>query len=355
MTAGAPVADETGHAARPWLWLQLLIGWLPIWALYVALMLAAHGGSLLRAALTGSHAIGAAAVLSLLLVRLVNRLPWPRPITMSFVLTHCLAAMIFAPSWVALTTAIESLLRGHLVTSAPPPGWAPFIVLGLWLYAAVVGVLYAVRATARAGRAEAAAAQSQLAALRSHLNPHFLFNALHTVVQLIPVDPTRASGAAEELAGLLRTALEEDRDVVPLREERAFVERYLALEHIRFGDRLQIAFDVDPAVLDAFVPAFVLQTLVENAVRHGASPNVDPTSIRVAAHAARDVLTITVTDTGVGARASERAAGAGTGLARLRVRLDALYGTRGQLQAAPRPEGGYVATVTLPLSTAHRG
>ncbi len=354
MTFGAAVTDETERVSRPWLWLQLIIGWLPIWALYVALMVAAHGGSILRAALTGSHAIGAAAVLSLMLVRLVNRLPWPRPITLPFVLKHCLAALLFAPTWVALTTAIESVLRGHLVTTAPPPGFAPFIVLGLWLYAAVVGVLYAVRATARAGRAEAAAAQSQLAALRSHLNPHFLFNALHTVVQLIPVDPTRASSAAEELAGLLRTALEEDRDVVPLREERAFVERYLALEHIRFGDRLQIEFDVEAAALDVLVPAFALQTLVENAVRHGASPNIDATTIRIAARTVRDVLTITVTDTGVGARASDRAPGVGTGLARLRVRLDALYGTRGQLNAAPRQDGGYIATVTLPLTTAHR-
>lgn len=355
MTPGVPDPDRTARLARPWVWLQLIIAWLPIWALYTALMVAAHGGSIVRAALTASHAIGAAAVLSLLLVRLVNRLPWPRPITMSFILKHFVAALLFAPSWVALTTAIESVLRGHLVTSAPPPGFAPFIVLGLWLYAAVVGVLYAVRATARAGRAEAAAVESQLAALRSHLNPHFLFNALHTVVQLIPIDPTRASGAAEELAGLLRTALEEDRDVVPLREERAFVERYLALEHIRFGDRLQIQFDVAPAALDVPLPAFALQTLVENAVRHGAAPNVAATTIRVAVRLEGDLLVITVTDTGVGALAAQRATGAGTGLTRLRARLDALYGARGQLHAAPGAGGGYTAVMKVPRVVPHRG
>jgi two-component system, LytTR family, sensor kinase len=181
------------------------------------------------------------------------------------------------------------------------------------------------------------------------------------VVQLIPVDPERASSAAEELAGLLRTALEEDRDLVPLREERAFVERYLALEHMRFGDRLQIDFDVQPAALDVSVPAFALQTLVENAVRHGAAPNVNSTTIRVAAHLDGDRLNLTVTDTGVGASAVGEVSGNGastgtsTGLARLRIRLDTLYGSRGQLRASPQPEGGYSATVTVPHTTSHRG
>src|SRR4026208_1160253 len=99
----------------------------------------------------------------------------------------------------------------------------------------VSGVVYASEATERASKAEAIAARSQLAALRAQLNPHFLFNALHTVVQLMPVDPKGASRAAEQLAGLLRVTLEQDRDLVLLAEEWSFVEKYLELESLRFG------------------------------------------------------------------------------------------------------------------------
>jgi signal transduction histidine kinase len=351
MTLPAPDTGIASRSTRPWVWLQLVIAWLPVWALYVALMVAAHGGSVIQAGIIAIRAIAAAAVLGLLVVRLVNRWPWPERITMSFVLLHLAAALVFAPSWVALISLIESVLHWRLVLAAPPNGLAAFLVLGLWLYVAVVGVLYAVRATARAGRAEAAAAESQLAALRSQLNPHFLFNALHTVVQLIPIDPKRASVAAEELAGLLRTALEEDRDVVRMRDELAFVERYLALESMRFGDRLIVVSDVAPAALDANLPAFALQTLVENAVRHGAAPSITPTRLTIAASVDADMLTISVTDTGVGGAAVATASGTGTGLHRLRSRLDALYGARATLQVGPAPGGGFVSTLHIPVVT----
>ena len=357
MSSGVAGVDQT---ARKWVWFQLFVSWLPVWALYVALMLAVHGGSIGVSAIVASRAIAAAAVLSLLVTKLVNRLPWPRRITASFVVAHTAAAFVFAPAWVGLTSLIESVLRWRLVLSGPPGGLAPFLILGLWLYIALVGVLYAVRATARAGRAEAAAAESQLAALRSQLNPHFLFNALHTVVQLIPVDPKRASTAAEELAGLLRTALEEDRDVVPLRAERAFVERYLSLERMRFGERLIVAFDVEPAAVDVSVPAFALQTLVENAVRHGASPNIQPTRISITARIDGESLMLSVTDTRVGPLGNANAgviagtapSGPGTGLNRLRARLDALYGAQGQLRTESDAGVGFTATVLVPRNSA---
>jgi LytS/YehU family sensor histidine kinase len=321
--------------------------------MYTFLIVAAHGGPVLGAALHGVRAIGAAALLGPLVLRLVDRLPWPRRITVSFVITHLAAAFLFASAWVLLTSLISSLLSWRLMLIAPA-GVGAFLVLGLWLYVAITGILYAVRATARAGRAEAAAVESQLAALRSQLNPHFLFNALHTVVQLIPVDPTRASDAAEALAGLLRTAIEEDRDVVPLREERAFIERYLAIERIRFTDRLQISFAIDADVLDVSVPAFALQTLVENAVRHGAAPQVEPTRITISAHVAGDDVVLTVTDTGAGLRSGGGMSAGGTGLNRLRARLDALFGDRARLEIEPQSGAGFTARVVVPHASVAR-
>lgn len=349
MTLPAPLSDATPRANRAWVWLQFVIVWLPVWVMYTFLILAAHGGPVVRAAVHGGRAIAAAALLGPLVLKLLDRLPWPRRVSASFALTHIAAAALFSAAWVALTGVIETLFSWQL-SRFVSAALGPFLVLGLWLYVVITGILYAVRATSRAGRAEAAAVESQLAALRSQLNPHFLFNALHTVVQLIPVDPTRASDAAEALAGLLRTALEEDRDVVPLREERAFVERYLALEHLRFGDRLRITFHVDPAALHVPVPAFTLQTLIENAVRHGAAPQVDATHIAITARRTGDELVLTVTDTGVGMRGGASALDTGTGLHRLRARLDALFGDRARLELTWAAGPGFSACVVVPIS-----
>src|SRR6185503_3375989 len=135
--------------------------------------------------------------------RLSERLAWPHPFRLSFVGLHVLGASVFSASWLVLNSFVESVLH-HALVIAAGPGLLPFFMTGVWLYIVVAGVSYATSATERAARAEANATRSQLAALRSQLNPHFLFNALHTIVQLIPREPKRAAQAAEHLGGLLR-------------------------------------------------------------------------------------------------------------------------------------------------------
>ena len=226
-----------------------------------------------------------------------------------------------------------------------------YLILGVWLYVMVAGVSYTAIATERAARAEANAARSQLAALRSQLNPHFLFNALHTVVQLIPREPRRAAQAAEQLAGLLRGTIEEDRDLVPLAEEWAFVERYLELERLRFGDRLRVHVEMTDGARATLIPLFAVQTLVENAVRHGAAPKVEPTDLFIRAGTENGTLVVTVRDSGDGASTAQME-GSGTGLKRLRERLAVLYGDAAQLDVANEPSGGFLASLVIPRAAA---
>ena len=332
---------------RLWIWLQLCIGWLPVWALYATLIVAAHPP--LRpvdAAFIAFRAVVPAALLGLVVHRFTRRYRWPRPFRLSFLAVHTVAAALYSISWFAVSTGSEMALHGSAGVSGDRMV-VPFLVLGIWMYVMVAGVSYAAQATDRAVVAEAAAARAQLATLRAQLHPHFLFNALHTVVQLIPRQPARAAEAAELVAGLLRSTLEEDRDLVTVAEEVALVTRYLEIERIRFGDRLIVHVDVAEPARDALVPSFALQTLVENAVQHAAAPRIEPTEIRIQATLVDGTLAISVQDDGEGATDATGSGMKGTGLQRLQERLGALYGDRARFRHGNAKGGGFKATIEI--------
>lgn len=332
---------------------QLLIGWLPVGALFCVLIASAHGTPVPDAAPIALRMMLSAAALGVLVDRFAARLPWPHPMTARFVLAHLVAGPVYAVSWWMLNNVVESVLRGA-VAIVVGPGIVPYLVLGVWLYVMVAGVAYAQRGAARRAELEAQAARAQLAALRAQLHPHFLFNALHTVVQLVPVRPDLAVQAAMQLADLLRVATGVQRDLLPLREEWSFVQRYLALEALRLGERIRVEATIDDAALDSLVPSFALQTLVENAVRHAIAPREGPGVLRIAARRAGDRLELEVADDGPGIDAAVALAGGGTGLRRLRERLAALHGSAGTLELGSR-HGGGVARVVLPRTTAETG
>src|SRR4029079_9430806 len=165
----------------------------------------------------------------------------------------------------------------------------------------------------RSLRAEAAAHHAQLEALRYQINPHFLFNALNAVSTLVTERRNdEAARMLSRVSDFLRLTLTAPvREEVALADEIDYVRQYLEIEHVRFGDRLRTEIDVMPDACDAAVPAFVLQPLIENAVRHAIAPRESGGTITIEAQRAGDVLRVAITDDGPGIRDNGRANGSG--------------------------------------------
>jgi signal transduction histidine kinase len=225
-------------------------------------------------------------------------------------------------------------------------------------YWAAVGAAHGARAAAVArereqatARLEASLAEARLTALRDRLNPHFFFNTLNAVTTLaLRRDHDGVIRTVDALGDLLRATLAERKgQEVALADELAFLDRYLEIEQLRFGDRLTIGRDVDSALLGAAVPAMLVQPLVENAIRHGAA--VKPGAVRVDLRVSRrgQEVVIEVADTGPGFGAAATVGGAGIGLASCQARLAGLYGKAAALECSNRPEGGAVVRVRLPF------
>jgi two-component system LytT family sensor kinase len=201
----------------------------------------------------------------------------------------------------------------------------------------------------RASQLEGQLAGAQLEALRAQLHPHFLFNALNAVSEMIHTDARAADRMVARLGDMLRASLDAGAvDEVPLRRELELVERYLEIERMRFRDRLSVTLTADPACLDAPVPNFILQPLVENAIRHGVSAR--PGAGRVEVEAVREggMLIVRVTDDGPGIAADSK--GGGIGLANTRRRLERLYPGRCRLDLRNVTGGGLEVSLAIPLA-----
>jgi signal transduction histidine kinase len=233
------------------------------------------------------------------------------------------------------------------------------VLTNVLMSATIVGVVYGYLSLQRARRLEVATAQlneqltrAQLDTLRAQLNPHFLFNSLNSVAVL-----ARRGKVAEvehmvtRLADLLRHSLESTRtQIVTLGAELDAVQRYLDIEHVRFGERLVVSIDVPARLHDRPVPSFLLQPLVENAVRHGLVDSPKPLHIRVSGTLGAGSLTIAISDDGAGIGDGDDGRN-GIGLANTRARLQGLYGDKATLTLSSGDGGiGTVVTVTLPAT-----
>jgi signal transduction histidine kinase len=225
-------------------------------------------------------------------------------------------------------------------------------------YWAVVGLSHALdfhresqeRAVA-AAQLETRLAEARLQALQRQLHPHFLFNTLHAISALMHRDVEAADAMLARLSDLLRLTLDRvGSQLVPLKDEIDFVQKYLEIEQARFGDRLHIDVDVEPVALDASVPNFVLQPLVENAVRHGVGPKVAGGRIDISARRSGDRLLLVVRDNGVGVKADTlHSFNRGVGLSNTRSRLEHLYRHDHRFEFHAPAGGGLAVTVDIPF------
>ncbi len=233
-------------------------------------------------------------------------------------------------------------------------GCAVLTMVGLigptpWLASAFSGAGLAILMVAalvlRAKGRTPAAISARLAELQSRIRPHFLFNSLNSAIALVRAEPAKAETLLEDLSDLFRHALVDQGESVTLADEIALARRYLAIEQVRFGERLDLHWSLDPAADVAKLPPLLLQPLVENAVRHGVEPSAHGATVKISTQRRGSVAVIKVTNTMPGGPGEE---GHGVALANVRDRLNLLHDVQGQFQSALK-DGVFQVRIEVPI------
>jgi signal transduction histidine kinase len=301
---------------------------------------------------------------TLAVIALAVRFPFSRERWPGYLAIHLVAAAVLAFAAniivVLMYWAGTGRFGGFVVLAQQAGIWATVrFHIALVIYASILGitqgVLYYRRTQARElqlARIEGQLAQARLQALNAQIRPHFLFNTLHTIGQLWRSGRSDDADAVLDHLGALfhKVSSSTSRFEVPLAEELDLVRDYLAIEEVRFRDRLRPNVCAAPDTLDCLVPPLILQPIVENAVRHGISAVSTAGILEVTASRDGSRLRLIVRDDGPGLSAGSKTPGTGTGLRNTRERLTQLYGDRGLLSIAEAPGGGAIVTVDIPVA-----
>ena len=249
-------------------------------------------------------------------------------------------------AWLHLGSAAAAsglLVGGALLTGAAigrrAPEWTSLFATGVSLYLVSVGLHYSAQAAEtsrdaerRAAEARTLAREAELLSLRAQINPHFLFNSLHSISALATMDGARAREMCIRLANFLRSSLSlGNRESIPLNEELALTRSYLGVEQVRFGQRLRVKEDIDEGCGGCSIPPLLLQPLVENAVKHGIANLAEGGEVRLAAKCAASEVSITLENALDEDTPAKQ--GLGMGLAQVRRRLEVRYGARATFYA----------------------
>jgi sensor histidine kinase YesM len=353
--------------ARSRFLLTYFVAWAPFAALYSLLIYLSSEidpdrvRSAYGAVSGGVVSIVIASLLGLVVWRVSRRLAERQSAASTAVVAHVLLAIAYSITWtvfIALSIALFAPPQVIAMFLQKAAGWNA--LTGLFLYGMVAGIAHAVTVGARlrrerdaASKAEALRTRAELSALRAQMNPHFLFNTLHSISALVRTDPGAVEDALERLALLLRRLLDVNRagaDQLALGEEWEIVREQLELEKLRFGNRLRVVTEIETDALECQIPIFTLQPLVENAVRHGVAAQTKPCTVTISAHVRRETLEIDVRDDGPGTDIKAAMNAPGLGLRAIRQRLLAQYGDRAGVHVETAPGKGFLVRVTLPAA-----
>lgn len=348
-------------------WLLYAAGWVPLILFYAA---ATQGDAVFKGELQIFDALFGAAW-SLGPAPLLLALVWPftgwldkrRSGPISAVMFHTAGAVLFVITWHAIIFVIATYAFSP--ESARRAAQSFFVWQAMWglmMYAVVAGVFHAVRAVDAArmqaiatAQAETLLTRSELVALRNKLNPHFLFNTLHSIIALTRKDAKAAETALLKFSDMLRYVLETEKsgvDMVTLADELQFVRDYLDLEALRLGDRLSIDWQIDAAAESHLVPALSVQPLVENSIKHAFNPRSQRGNLTISARldVAGQQIDIAVTDDGPGCAEATMSQSAGLGVRTVERRLKLEYGDRAAFNIRTSPGAGFRVHMLIPLA-----
>jgi signal transduction histidine kinase len=294
-------------------------------------------------------------VLTPLLLWLGARFPLERHRLWRNLGIHVLLSGPVALAHIWLLQIANNLLLTWLRSYEPPlPVTTLLVGLGatnIMVYWGIVAVSQAVNYFRKYQEREFRLAQAQLQVLRMQLHPHFLFNTLNAIAELVHSDPKAADRCIVSVSELLRFSLESHRtQEVTLKEEIDFLEKYIEIQQMLMRDRLRVRLNVEPETLDASVPNMLLQPLVENAIKHGLSPRAEGGNIEVYARRLDGKLYVEITDDGLGMQEEQN--GHGVGLVNTRERLKHLYGHAHSFNLSSFPGRGVTIRISLPFREA---
>lgn len=283
---------------------------------------------------------------------------------------HVAASIVIAIAQLTIDAVVLPKL-GYMASAQSAPFFEIFkkmlfvnVHFGVAIYWGVLGVQQAIKyyrkyreRELRTSQLEARLATSRLQVLKMQLHPHFLFNTLNAISELIYRDPESAERMISDLSDLLRMSFENlEVQEIPLKQELEFLEKYLEIELTRFHDRLKVDMDISPDTLDASVPNMILQPLVENAIKHGIAPRATGGKINIEAHRQNGHLSLSVSDNGLGVPFGDvDHLSEGVGLSNTRRRLKHLYGDSHSFGLKNLEGSGLVVDLVIPFREAVNG
>jgi len=297
------------------------------------------------------------AFLAPVVTKIARKFPWRRQQAFRHLAIHTICGAALSFVHLTLFVVIYHALRlsigeqGEMLQAFQFAFPLDFHV-GIAVYWLIVLLRQNSDAEQRVAHLQAELTQAQLQALKMQLHPHFLFNTLNSISSYLRIDVEIADEMIGQLGDFLRMTLQNPgTEEIVLEKELEFLKRYLGIEQLRFQDRLDAQFEIDPDTLSALVPNLILQPVVENAVRHGISARSGKGTIRIAAKRQNGQLQILIYDNGPGLPSEITE---GIGIAATRDRLRRMYGMEGHLDLANQPEGGAVVTLGIPFHVSEK-